>query len=82
MLPNQLTQDEIRAYYDLKKRGLSARSGNPGDLGNEVFLPMLCWNDKQLSIPPRKRSWQLPEVLRQKEVERLVSPRRSSATVV
>jgi len=33
---------------------------------------MLSWNDKQLFIPPRKRSWQLPEVLGQKEVERLL----------
>jgi site-specific recombinase XerD len=33
---------------------------------------MLSWNDKQLFIAPRKRSWQLPEVLGQKEVERLL----------
>jgi site-specific recombinase XerD len=32
----------------------------------------LGWNEKQLFIPPRKRSWQLPEVLSQKEVERLL----------
>jgi site-specific recombinase XerD len=32
----------------------------------------LGWNEKQLFIPPRKRTWQLPEVLGQKEVERLL----------
>jgi site-specific recombinase XerD len=32
----------------------------------------LGWNERQLFIPPRKRSWQLPEVLSQKEVERLL----------
>ena len=37
------------------------------------YHQILGWNEKQLFIPPRKRSWQLPEVLGQKEVERLLS---------
>jgi len=36
------------------------------------YHQMLGWNDKQLFIPPRKRSWQLPEVLGHKEVEGLL----------
>jgi integrase/recombinase XerD len=72
--PDQLTQDEIRAYLlHLKERGLSASSRNVAISGMKFFYhQMLSWNDKQLFIPPRKRSWQLPEVLSQKEVERLL----------
>jgi integrase/recombinase XerD len=72
--PDQLTQDEIRAYLlHLKERGLSASSRNVAISGMKFFYhQMLGWNDKQLFIPPRKRSWQLPEVLSQKEVERLL----------
>jgi site-specific recombinase XerD len=36
------------------------------------YHQILGWDEKQLFIPPRKRSWQLPEVLSQKEVERLL----------
>jgi integrase/recombinase XerD len=36
------------------------------------YHQMLGWNEKQLFIPPRRRTWQLPEVLGQKEVERLL----------
>ena len=72
--PDQLTQDEIRAYLlHLQKRGLSPSSRNVAISGMKFFYhQMLGWNDKQLFIPPRKRSWQLPEVLSQKEVERLL----------
>jgi site-specific recombinase XerD len=37
-----------------------------------LYHRMLGRNNKQLFIPPRKRSWQLPEVLSQKEVEHLL----------
>lgn len=72
--PDQLTQEEIRAYLvHLEKRGLSPSSRNVAISGMKFFYhQMLSWNDKQLFIPPRKRSWQLPEVLGQKEVERLL----------
>ena len=72
--PDQLTQDEIRAYLlHLEKRGLSPSSRNVAISGLKFFYhQMLGWNEKQLFIPPRKRSWQLPEVLGQKEVERLL----------
>ena len=72
--PDQLTQEEIRAYLlHLEKRGLSSSSRNVAISGMKFFYhQMLGWNDKQLFIPPRKRSWQLPEVLGQKEVERLL----------
>ena len=72
--PGQLSQDEIRAYLlHLQERGLSASSRNVAISGMKFFYhQILGWNEKQLFIPPRKRSWQLPEVLSQKEVERLV----------
>src|SRR4030095_13288262 len=72
--PDQLTQEEIRAYLlHLEKRGLSPSSRNVAISGVKSFSHQrLGWNDKQLFIPPRKRSWQLPEVLGQKEVERLL----------
>jgi len=72
--PDQLTQEEIRAYLlHLQKRGLSPSSRNVAISGLKFFYhQMLGWNDKQLFIPPRKRTWQLPEVLGQKEVERLL----------
>src|SRR5882724_8808569 len=72
--PDQLTQEEIRAYLlHLEKRGLSPSSRNVAISGMKFFYhQMLGWNEKQLFIPPRKRSWQLPEVLGQKEVERLL----------
>ena len=72
--PDQLTQEQIRSYLlHLKERGLSASSRNVAISGMKFFYhQMLGWNEKQLFIPPRKRSWQLPEVLGQKEVERLL----------
>jgi site-specific recombinase XerD len=72
--PDQLTQEEIRSYLlHLEKRGLSPSSRNVAISGLKFFYhQMLGWNEKQLFIPPRKRNWQLPEVLGQKEVERLL----------
>ena len=72
--PDQLTQDEIRSYLlHLEKRGLSPSSRNVAISGLKFFYhQMLGWNEKRLFIPPRKRSWRLPEVLGQKEVERLL----------
>src|SRR2546427_12560153 len=72
--PDQLTQDEIRAYLlHLEERGLSPSSRNVAISGLKFFYHQcLGWDEKQLFIPPRKRTWQLPEVLGQKEVERLL----------
>jgi hypothetical protein len=72
--PDQLTHEEIRAYLlRLAKRGLSPSSRNVAISGIKFFYhQMLGWKDKQLFIAPRRRSWQLPEVLGQKEVERLL----------
>jgi len=72
--PDQLSQEQIRAYLvHLKERGLSPSSRNVAISGMKFFYHQcLGWNEKQLFIPPRKRSWQLPEVLSQKEVERLL----------
>jgi integrase/recombinase XerD len=72
--PDQLSQEQIRAYLlHLKERGLSPSSRNVAISGMKFFYQQcLGWNEKQLFIPPRKRSWQLPEVLSQKEVERLL----------
>jgi len=72
--PDQLTQDEIRSYLlHLEKRGLSPSSRNVAISGLKFFYhQMMGWNEKRLFIPPRKRSWRLPEVLGQKEVERLL----------
>jgi site-specific recombinase XerD len=72
--PDQLSQEQIRAYLlHLKERGLSPSSRNVAISGMKFFYHQcLGWNEKQLFIPPRKRSWLLPEVLSQNEVERLL----------
>src|SRR4029434_972052 len=72
--PDQLSQEQIRAYLlHLKERGLSPSSRNVAISGMKFFYNQcLGWNEKQLFIPPRKRSWQLPEALSPKEVERLL----------
>ena len=63
--PDQLSQEQIRAYLlHLKERGLSPSSRNVAISGVKFFYNQcLGWNEKQLFIPPRKRSWQLHEVL-------------------
>jgi site-specific recombinase XerD len=73
--PDQLTQEEIRAYLlHLEERGLSASSRNIAISGLKFFYhQILGWNEQKLFLPPRKRTWRLPEVLSQSEVERLIS---------
>jgi site-specific recombinase XerD len=63
--PDQLTQDEIRTYLlHLQERGLSANSQNVAISGLRFFYQqVLGWNEEQLFLPPRKRTWRLPEVL-------------------
>ncbi len=72
--PDQLTQDEIRAYLlHLQERGLSSSSLNVNISGLRFFYQqVLGWNQEQLFLPPRKRTWRLPEVLSPREVERLL----------
>ena len=73
--PDQITQDEIRSYLlHLEERGLSANSRNVAISGLKFFYQqILGWNEEQLFLPPRKRTWRLPEVLSPREVERLLS---------
>jgi site-specific recombinase XerD len=72
--PDQLTQDEIRSYLlHLQERGLSPSSRNVAISGLKFFYhQILGWNEQRLFLPPRKKSWRLPEVLSQNEVERLL----------
>ena len=72
--PDQLTQDEIRAYLlHLQERGLSPSSRNVAISGLKFFYhQILNWDEQKLFLPPRKGSWRLPEVLSPKEVERLL----------
>ena len=72
--PDRLTQDEIRSYLlHLKERGLSPSSRNVAISGMKFFYHQcLGWNEQKLFLPPRKKSWRLPEVLSPKEVERLL----------
>ena len=72
--PDQITQDEIRSYLlHLEARGLSANSRNVAISGLKFFYQqILGWNEEQLFLPPRKRTWRLPEVLSPREVERLL----------
>lgn len=72
--PDQITQDEIRSYLlHLEERGLSPSSRNVAISGLKFFYHhTLGWNERDLFIPPRKRTWRLPEVLSPTEVERLL----------
>ena len=72
--PHQLTQEQIRSYLlHLKERGLSPSSRNVAISGLKFFYhQILGWNEQKLFLPPRKKSWRLPEVLSPKEVERLL----------
>ena len=69
--PDQCTQDQIRSYLlHLEARGLSPSSRNVAISGMKFFYhQILGWNEKQLFIPPRKRTWQLPEVLGEEKGE-------------
>jgi integrase/recombinase XerD len=73
--PDQLTQEQIRTYLlHLQDRGLSANSQNVAISGLRFFYQqVLGWNEEQLFLPPRKRTWRLPEVLSPREVQRLLS---------
>ena len=59
--PDQLTQEQIRAYLlHLQDRGLSANSQNVAISGLRFFYQqVLGWNEDQLFLPPRKRTWRL-----------------------
>src|SRR6266542_5177412 len=67
--PDQLTQDEIRAYLlHLQERGLSPSSRNVAISGMKFFYhQILGWDEQKLFLPPRKGSWRLPEVFSPKE---------------
>ena len=71
--PDQLTQEQIRSYLlHLQERGLSPSSRNVAISGLKFFYhQILGWTEQKLFIPPRKRTWELPEVLSPREVERL-----------
>ena len=73
--PDQLTQEQIRTYLlQLQERGLSSSSQNVAISGLRFFYQqVLGWNQEQLFLPPRKRTWRLPEVLSAREVERLLA---------
>src|SRR6267142_3227485 len=73
--PDQLTQDEIRTYLlHLQERGLSANSQNVAISGLRFFYQqVLGWTQEQIFLPPRKRTWRLPEVLSPREVERFLA---------
>lgn len=73
--PDQLDQDEIRSYllYLSTERKLSPSSCNVAVSGLRFFYnETLRWNEKELFIPPRKKSVRLPEILSQKEVAQLI----------
>ena len=72
--PDQLTQEEIRSYLlHLEDRGLSPSSRNVAISGLKFFYHhTLGWTERDLFIPPRKRTWVLPEVLSPTEVQRLL----------
>jgi integrase/recombinase XerD len=73
--PDQLTQEQIRTYLlHLQERELSSSSQNVAISGLRFFYQqVLGWNREQFSLPRRKRTWRLPEVLSPREVERLLS---------
>lgn len=72
--PDQLSSDQIRSYLlHLEERGLSPSSRNVAISGLKFFYHQIVgWNEQKLFIPPRKRTWRLPEVLSPTEVERLL----------
>jgi len=74
--PDQLEAEPIRSYLlHLQERGLSPSSCNVAISGLKFFYhQILGWNEQRLFVPPRKRTWRLPEPLSQREVERLLEP--------
>src|SRR3972149_3931744 len=73
-LHEQLTALQIRSFLSsLNERGLSPSSVNVAICGLKFFYQLILgWNEEKLFVPPRKRTWRLPEVLSPKEVERLL----------
>lgn len=78
--PDQLTQEQIRTYLlHLQDRGLSANSQNVAISGLSFFYQqVLGWKEQQLFLPPRKRTWRLPEVLSPRG-SRAIAERRRQA---
>ena len=72
--PDQISAEQIRSYLlHLKDRGLSPSSLNVAISGLKFFYhEVVGWDEKGLFLPPRKRTWPLPEVLSPREVERLL----------
>ena len=72
--PDQLTKEQIQSYLlELQERGLSSSSLNVNISALRFFYQqVLGWTQEQFSLPRRKRSWRLPEVLSPREVERLL----------
>src|SRR4030095_17025734 len=73
--PDQLAQEQIRTcLLHLQERGLSSSSQNVAISGLRFFYQqVLGWTQEQIFLPPRKRTWRLPEVLSPREVERLLA---------
>jgi site-specific recombinase XerD len=73
--PDQLEAEPICSYLlHLQERGLSPSSCNVAISGLRFFYhQVLGWHEKGLFLPPRKRTWRLPEALSPREVERLLS---------
>ena len=73
--PDQLEAEPIRSYLlHLQERGLSPSSCNVAISGLKFFYhQILGWNEQRLFVPPRKRTWRLPGLLSQREVERLLA---------
>ena len=73
--PDQLTLEQIQTYLlELQERGLSSSSLNVNISALRFFYQqVLGWDREQFSLPRRKRTWRLPEVLSPREVERLLA---------
>jgi len=72
--PDQLTKEQIQTYLlELQEHGLSSSSLNVNISAFRFFYQqVLGWHREQFSLPRRKRTWRLPEVLSPREVERLL----------
>lgn len=72
--PDQLTKEQIQTYLlELQEHGLSSSSLNVNISAFRFFYQqVLGWDREQFSLPRRKRTWRLPEVLSPREVEGLL----------
>jgi len=72
--PDQLSKEQIQTYLlELQEHGLSSSSLNVNISAFRFFYQqVLGWDQEQFSLPRRKRTWRLPEVLSPREVERLL----------